>query len=193
MSPPPAKRAPARRRLLDAADRLFYGEGIQSVGIDRVIAEAGVAKGSLYYVFGSKDELVREYLDGRAEAWHRHVEERLPVRYATARERIVGVFELLGEGCDDPDYHGCPFINASAESPPGGVVESATDAHRAWIRDLLTGLAEAAGVGDPGALAAQLSLLYDGVMVSGQLDRPSDGAAAAQAAAGALVDAALRT
>src|SRR4051812_34118147 len=106
-----------RERLLEAADRLFYSEGIESVGIDRVIAEAGVAKGSLYYVFGSKDELVRAYLEGRDAAWHEHLEGELKRRYRTPRTRLVGVFEVLAEGCAEPGFRGCPFINASAESP----------------------------------------------------------------------------
>src|SRR5713101_6276687 len=156
----PPKRPAPRERLLSAADQLFYEEGICSVGIDRVIAEADVAKGSLYYVFGSKDELVRAYLGGRSEQWRGHLTQELAARYATARDRLIGVFDVLSEGCGAPGFRGCPFINASAEAKPGGVVEQATDAHRAWVRELFAGLGREAGASDPEALAAELTLLY---------------------------------
>jgi AcrR family transcriptional regulator len=191
MATAPRKRPAARDRLLRAADQLFYEEGVCSVGIDRVIAEAGVAKGSLYYVFGSKDELVRAYLGGRSEQWRAHMAHELDARYTTARERLVGVFAVLTEGCAAPGFRGCPYINASAEARPRGVVEEATDAHRAWVRELLSALAREAGCADPDALAAQLTLLYDGAMVAAQLDHDPASALPARDAAEALVRAAL--
>ena len=191
MPPRTPKRPAPRERLLSAADQLFYEEGVCSVGIDRVIAEAGVAKGSLYYVFGSKDELVRAYLGGRSEQWRGHLTAELDARYATARDRLVGVFDVLAEGCGAPGFRGCPFINASAEAKPGGVVEQATDEHRAWVRGLVSGLAAEAGAADPEGLAAQLTLLYDGAMVAAQLDRDPAAAIPARHAAEALVTAAL--
>ena len=191
MATAPRKRQAARDRLLRAADQLFYEEGVYSVGIDRVIAEAGVAKGSLYYVFGSKDELVRAYLGGRSEQWRVHMAHELDARYTTARDRLVGVFEVLAEGCAAPGFRGCPFINASAEARPGGVVQEATDSHRAWVRELLSALAREAGAVDPDGLAAQLTLLYDGAMVAAQLDHDPAAALPARDAAEALVSAAL--
>src|SRR5258708_11881000 len=71
-----AKGPSARERLLTASDELFYRDGIHSTGIDAVIAKAGVAKGSLYYIFGGKDELVAAYLRGRLHAWQQRIEER---------------------------------------------------------------------------------------------------------------------
>jgi AcrR family transcriptional regulator len=192
---PEAERTPragARERLLGAADRLFYEEGVCSVGIDRVIAEAGVAKGSLYYVFGSKEELVRAYLEERSRAWREHLGAGLEACAADARARLLGVFEVLAEAIATPGFHGCPFIAASAEAPPGGVVESCTGAHRSWVRGLLTDLARAAGAPRPETLAAQLALVYDGAMVAADLDGdPAAAADAARRAAEALVDGAL--
>src|SRR6185503_17713307 len=96
----------ARERLLDAANELFYAEGVHTVGIDRVIERAGVAKASLYNTFGSKDELVRAYLEGRharmAGRINRYIE-----RYDTPRERLLGVFEAQGETFADPTFRGC--------------------------------------------------------------------------------------
>jgi len=85
----------ARDRLLAAANELFYEEGVHTVGIDRVIERAGVAKASLYSTFGSKEELVRAYLLGRAEARQQRMSQRV-ARYDNPRDRILGLFDLLG-------------------------------------------------------------------------------------------------
>src|ERR1700743_2304952 len=111
-----------RERLLSTADELFYGEGICTVGVDRVLREADVARASLYTTFGSKEELVKAYLEQRSAAWRATVDATLPVRWATPRERILGIFAMLGEWFEAPGYHGCPFINASAESRAGSAI-----------------------------------------------------------------------
>ena len=172
-----AVRPSARERLLAAANELFYNEGVHTVGIDRVIEQAGVAKASLYNTFGSKDELVRAYLETR----HASVAERITQaveRYDTPRERLLAVFEGQGELFAQPDYRGCAFARASAESHPGDLVEQAAEAYRRWVRALLTELAARAGVPEPEVLARQLHLLYDGSGQSARMDH--DPAAAAR-------------
>src|ERR1700753_1731741 len=109
-------RRPPRERLLDAASELFYAEGVQSVGIDRVIERAGVAKASLYSTFGSKEQLVVAYLEQRAQNRQRRVNERLE-RHEDPRARIVALFELVCELVAEPNFRGCAFANASAEGP----------------------------------------------------------------------------
>jgi AcrR family transcriptional regulator len=188
MPAPGADRPSPRERLLVAADRLFYEEGVCSVGVDRILKEAGTARASLYTTYGSKEELVREYLLGRSTGWQAAVAETLPTRWDTARDRIVGIFTMLTEWFAAPGYHGCPFINASAEAAAGHAVEKVRDDHRAWVRGLFSGLAGEAGVADPDALSAQLVLLYDGAMVGAQLDHGPAPGHAAQAAAAALID-----
>src|SRR4030081_2193101 len=89
-------RQSARERLLAAASELFYAEGVQSVGIDRIIERAGVAKATLYSVFGSKDGLVRAYLTAHDEGIRERVTRELAARYTTPRERLLGVFEVQG-------------------------------------------------------------------------------------------------
>ncbi len=178
-----------RDRLLEAADELFYEEGICSVGVDRILKRADVARASLYTTYGSKDELVRAYLQRRSDAWQAYVAEVLPERWSTPAERIVGIFALLTEWFMAPGYNGCPFINASAETSSQTAVEEVRDRHRAWVRSLFEGLGREAGVRDPGALSEQLVLLYDGSMVGAQLDRSPAPGAAAQAAAAALLSA----
>ena len=80
----------ARERLLAAADELFYDEGVRTVGIDRIIEQAGVAKASLYNAFGSKEELIQAYLEGRHARVAARITKHLE-RYDTPCERIVGV------------------------------------------------------------------------------------------------------
>src|SRR5919197_1531510 len=134
----------ARERLLAAANELFYREGVHTVGIDRVIEHAGVAKASLYNAFGSKEELVRAYLEMRAEARRERIMRRVESR-DTPRERILAIYDLIGEGAADPKFRGCPFVNASAEGPPGEKVARVCADQRAWTRQLFTMLAREHG------------------------------------------------
>jgi AcrR family transcriptional regulator len=185
-----AVRPSARERLLAAANELFYNEGVHTVGIDRIIEQAGVAKASLYNTFGSKDELVRAYLETRyANVTGRIM--RAIERYDAPRERLLAVFEAQGELFAQPGYRGCAFARASAESHPGDVAEQATEGYRRWVRALLTDLAAQAGVPEPGILARQLHLLYEGSGQAIRFDRDRAAAASARAAAAVLLDAAL--
>jgi AcrR family transcriptional regulator len=179
----------ARERLLAAADELFYREGVQTVGIDRIISHAGVAKASLYSTFGSKEKLVHAYLEHR----HANLSERINralTRFRTPRDRLLGVFDALGEQFTDPEFNGCAFEMASAEAPQGSAVADQTAVFREWVRSLFTSLAKEADVADPEALARQLHLLYDGAGLSARMDRDPSAATAARAAAAALFDAA---
>ena len=185
-----AARPSARERLLASANELFYEDGVHTVGIDRVIEHAGVAKGSLYNTFGSKDELIRAYLESR----HASMEQRFGralERYDSPRDRLLGVFDVQAELFSEPGYRGCAFARASAESHPGDLVEQATADYRAWVRSLFTRLAEEAGVPDPPGLATQLHMLYDGSGLAARMDHDPSAAAAAGVAAAALLDAAL--
>ena len=190
-APRTSDRLSARDRLLAAADELFYEEGVHTVGIDRIIERAGVAKASLYNTFGSKDELVRAYLEGRHSARQERI-LRFIGRYDTPRERLLGVFDALASFAAEPGYRGCAFFNASAESLSGGPVEEVSDQSRAWTRDLFIDLSKAARVPDPEGLATHMVLLYDGATVGARMDRTASAAAvAARAVAATLLDAAL--
>ncbi len=90
----PEKRS-ARERLLAAAEELFYEQGVNTVGIDRVIERAGVAKASLYDCFGSKDELIRAYLESRQKSRQARITAGIE-RYSTPREKLLAVFEVSG-------------------------------------------------------------------------------------------------
>jgi len=145
VSPAAPERPSPRERLLQAADRLFYEEGVHSVGVDRILRDADVARASLYSTYGSKDQLLRAYLQNRSHGWQALVAEALPTRWDTARDRIVGIFEMLTEWFAAPGYHGCPFINASAEAGSNLAIQDVRDDHRAWVRAVFTGLARDAG------------------------------------------------
>jgi AcrR family transcriptional regulator len=179
----------ARERLLNAANELFYSEGVHTVGIDRVIERAGVAKASLYNTFGSKDELVKAYLESRHAAITQRITRYLE-RFGTPRERLLGVFEAQGELFAEPGFRGCAFVSASSESP-GELVEHAADDYRRWVRTLLTDLAREAGAPAPELLGRQLHMIYDGGSLSARMDHDPAAATAARAAAGTLLDAAL--
>lgn len=160
----------ARERLLDVAYRLFYTEGIHAVGVDRVIAEAGVAKATLYAHFASKDELVAAYLARHSDRWAAAVEQRAALaRSAPATPIALTPFDVLAERAAGPDYRGCPFINAAAELPGPGPVADQIAAHRRRVRATFSVL-----IGEPGsdlALLAMIVALYDGAMSAAYLDR----------------------
>jgi AcrR family transcriptional regulator len=183
-------RPSARERLLASANELFYDEGIQTVGIDRVIEHAGVAKASLYNTFGSKEELIRAYLDARRESLATRITANVE-RFTTPRDRLLGVFDAQHAIITDSEYRGCAFARASAEARPGSCVMDAAKAYRAWIRSLFARLADEAGVPDPDALARQLHLLYDGAGQAARMDGDLSASLEARASAELLLDAAL--
>jgi AcrR family transcriptional regulator len=184
-----AAKPSARERLLAAANELFYAEGVQTVGIDRIIEHAGVAKASLYNSFGSKEELVRAYLEARHAASTGRITAAM-AGHTDPRDKLLAIFDAQGEQAARPDFRGCAFVAASAEARPGGCVEKAADDYRGWVRTLLTELAEQAGAAEPAELAGQLYLLYDGSMLAARMDRNPAAAVTARAAAAVLLDAA---
>jgi AcrR family transcriptional regulator len=183
-------RRPARERLLAAADELFYEEGVNLVGIDRVIERAGVAKASLYDCFGSKQELIRAYLQQRHEARQLRLRERL-ARCATPAEKILAVFDSMAEVAARADFRGCAFARASAEARPGSSVKAMCDESRAWMLGLFADLARQAGAADPDRVAQQLRLLYDGALVSAHVDTSTSAVANARAMAQLVLSASM--
>ncbi|MFD7880007.1 TetR/AcrR family transcriptional regulator [Streptomyces sp. NPDC059766] len=187
-----AAKMSARERLLEAANELFYGEGVQTVGIDRVIEHAGVAKASLYNTFGSKEGLVCAYLELRYVRMRDRITRTL-TRFRTPREQLLGVFDALGEAFTDPGYNGCAFVRATAETAEDSAIRQVADNYRAWVRALFTDLAAASGYAAPEVLARQLHLLYDGASQSARMDRDPSAATTARTAAAALLDVAPLT
>src|ERR1700710_1862347 len=110
------RRRSARDRRLETADRLFYDEGIHNVGIDRVLEQSGVAKGSLYYNFSGKDDLVRTYLHNRHAKWADRIDED-PGGAPTPDGKILAFFDAWAVLFAHPDSRGCAFLNPAAEAP----------------------------------------------------------------------------
>jgi AcrR family transcriptional regulator len=184
---PEQRRRTAKQRILQAADDLFYNEGIHAVGIDRVIARAGVAKGSLYYSFTGKDDLVREYLTRRHGMWAERVTAGIEA-HTDPRERILAVYDVLGALFAQPDFRGCAFMNATAEAAPDSVEAQAASAFRAWVHTLFLDLAMDAGAADPKQLAQTLVLLYDGAVATAQMDKAPEAARTARHTAELVLD-----
>jgi AcrR family transcriptional regulator len=163
-----AKRPSARERLLAASDELFYRDGVHSTGIDAVIEKAGVAKGSLYYIFGGKDELVAAYLRGRHDAWRQRI-EAAQAGADDPDEKILAVFDAIADYVSLPGFRGCPFVNASAEAPAGESQQLAIKEYRDWLRQSFRELAADTGVADREALADALIVLYDGALATAEM------------------------
>ena len=144
----------ARDRLLDAASELFYEHGVHTVGIDTIIERAAVAKATLYSAFGSKEELVRAYLEAR------HASRRAAVLAEMAlhddpRGKLLALFDVLVTTLKQPGFRGCAFANASAESGPDSAAAEVTRKARAWLLGVMAEQATALDVaeGRPGATA----------------------------------------
>jgi len=165
-----AEPSAARRRVLDTATRLFYGEGIRAVGIDRIIAEADVAKATFYNHFPSKDDLVLAYIEEQDEKGRAAV-AALPAK--SPREMIFAVMARIGDAAAARDWRGCPFINAAAEyTDPNSAVRQAIDARRAWYRGVLRKHLTADSDPTPSLTAALLVAMSDGLLESSYLDDP---------------------
>jgi AcrR family transcriptional regulator len=181
----------ARERLLAAADELFYAEGVHVVGVDRVVERAGVTKATLYNTFGSKDDLVRSYLE---EHMRRRKERiaRILAAHESPRDGILGIFAEIEELLAGSKFRGCRFISAAAESRPGDASEVMARQYRAWVWSVFTDLAKEAGSSEPKQLGRRLLLLYDGAAVAARMDPDRNAAAdAMHSAVVALLEAAI--
>ncbi|MFE2297258.1 TetR/AcrR family transcriptional regulator [Streptomyces sp. NPDC059445] len=177
----------AREQALDAAERLFYGRGIQAVGMDDVRGASGVSLKRLYQLFPAKEHLVEAYLERRDVRWRARLAEHVDSRREPDR-RILAVFDWLGLWFAEPDFRGCAWINAYGELGAASErVAAQTRTHKAAFRAYLAGLVSAAG--RPAALGDQLFLLAEGAMVTAGVDGSAEPAAQARAAAQLLLDA----
>jgi AcrR family transcriptional regulator len=189
--PVPASTAPspARERILNAASDAFYRRGIGAVGVDAIVADADVAKATLYRHFRSKDDLVVAFLRRRDERWRGWLRAEVERRSPDPAGRPLAVFDALGAWFASDDFRGCAFINAAAEiADPEHPARAAVQEHKRlcgrYLEDLL------AGAGRPGADAdaAALLLLIEGAMVSALIERGPAPAGRARAAAARILD-----
>lgn len=181
-----------RERLLAVAGDLFYRQGIRSVGVDEIVAEANVAKMSLYRCFASKDELAAAYLTERDERYWRWWDATVALHPDKSRRQIRALFLSLADRTTRPGWRGCPFTNAATEFPETDhPARKIAEANKRELHHRLRALATAAGARHPAALADQLVLLFEGAYTTAQtfgIDGPAKSVAAA---ADALVAAQL--
>jgi AcrR family transcriptional regulator len=176
-----------RDRILDGAQRLFYAQGIQAVGMDRIRDVSGVSLKRLYQCYPSKDALVIAYLERRDHEWTQALDDHVE-RVRDPRERVLAVFGYLDEWFRTADFRGCSFINAFGElGPTSPGVAALAQAHKRALRTRLARLAAATGAGDPEALADQLLLLVEGAIVAAAMGTATGPAHRARAAADALL------
>ncbi|PGH47994.1 TetR family transcriptional regulator [Streptomyces sp. Ru87] len=157
---------PGARRALVAAERLFYERGIHAVGVDLIAAEAGVTKKTLYDRFGSKEQIVVEYLAARDERWRAYLAERLDGAGPPA-DRILAVFVASESWAAEHSSKGCSMVNAHAEiSDPAHPAYGIITGQKRWMLDLFTDLARGLPVPDPERLGRALMLLHEGALVA---------------------------
>ncbi|MGZ6734595.1 MAG: TetR/AcrR family transcriptional regulator [Nocardioides sp.] len=166
----PKRTSAARERILATADRLFYDEGVQAVGIQRIIAEAGVTRVTLYRHFPSKDDLVAAYLQRRSAYDHAQIDGIIE----SHRDDPRGALSELATALTRDDFgslrRGCPFINASAEFTGSHVARVMAREIRSWVTEQIAGLLRALDHADPRGTAEQLMMVRTGAVVSGSLD-----------------------
>ena len=175
------------QRLLDAAERLFYERGVQAVGVDAVVAEAGVATKTLYAHFGSKDGLVEAYLRRRDRRWLDWLRNAVDTA-ESGPARVFAVFDALTQWFTQPNYNGCAFINIAGELATSPTARSIARDHKAALRALLADVAAGSGVTDHTTLADRLMLLVEGAIITAHVERDGAAAQRARSAAAALLE-----
>jgi len=183
--------AGARERLLDAASRLFYEEGIQAVGIQKIIEEANTVKASLYAHFKSKDELVAAYLQREYDRAQVDVETLL--QGLTGRRKLLRLFDALAEAMAQPGFCGCAYCNASVEiiarDHPATPIARA---YRAWWSQFMIGLVREAGAASPEKVGAAALLLFEAAQTAGRLGQGTQAVKDARWAVERLLDHGVR-
>ncbi|MFF1595097.1 TetR/AcrR family transcriptional regulator [Streptomyces sp. NPDC058286] len=156
---------PAGRRIVAAAEELFYNRGITSVGVDLIAEQSGVTKRTLYNQFGSKDQLVATYLAERDQRWRSLVRAAVDACDGPV-EAVTAPFDAL-RTWSEANTRGCAFINALAELPdPSHPAHRIAANQKLWLLNLFKELATTAGCSSPAALAAQLLVLHEGALAT---------------------------
>ena len=160
----------ARERILETASRLFYRDGLRATGVDTIIAESGVAKMSFYRHFPSKSDLIEEFLRRRHDRWMAWFTQAVERRLKKPGAGMEAVADALREWFAEPDFRGCAFINAVAETPlPQAEQNAIARQHKEQLRSFLEKLAERLNWNDPRSSAAQAMIIIEGTIVRAQM------------------------
>jgi AcrR family transcriptional regulator len=183
----------SRDTIVEAADALFYGRGIQSVGMDDIRTAAGVSLKKLYSVFPSKESLVIAVLASRHEVWESGIAHAVNLS-TTPRDKLLAMYDFLEQWFGEESFRGCGFINAFGElgATSPAIVTIARE-HKESFQRYVEELVRAAGLSGPDAeeLAAELALLAEGAQTTAAIAGTVAPAAIARRAATTLIDAAL--
>lgn len=181
-----------REKILNTASNLFQTQGINSTGVDTIVAVAGTTKMTLYKYFNSKEILILEVLKQGHQDFQTWLNDKLSTNTKKPGEKIQKLFDYIEEWVTSPDFNGIGFIKASAEFPKENSLvhqlsAEQSDQFREYIRQLVT----EANIQDADGLSLQLSLLFKGAVQAEQLKRGSDAIKYAKKAAKILIDGAL--
>lgn len=181
-----------QERILEAASELFYSQGIKATGVEAIVKLAGTNKMTLYKYFPSKDDLVVAFLRKRDADFTRWFVDQINSKADQPKNKLLAVFDVIGEWLEIPEFRGCAFINAAAEFPiEGNPVHQVSAEFYDQFRNYISGLAGQCGIPSPDSLALQLSLLVEGAIVSEQMKRHSGAAEQAKQAARVLIESRL--
>lgn len=163
-------KAKTRQKLLAAARKLFYENGICATGVSAVAEGAGVTKMTLYAHFPSKDDLVVAYLEDNDRRWREFLEEKHS-GYEDSRDRLLAVCDAYREYFTAREMRGCAFVNCAAEFPdPDHPARQVIGRHKAGVRERLRDLAAEAGAKEPVELAERLFVVLEGAYVTSALE-----------------------
>jgi AcrR family transcriptional regulator len=180
-------------RIRAAARDLFYRRGIRAVGVDEIVARAGVTKPSLYRGFASKDALAVACLEDFSAALQARLERALAAHPGAPRDGLMAFLTDLAERTARPGYRGCGLSNAAIEHPdPDHPARVAALASKRELRASLEGIARGIGAGEPEALADGLLLLVEGAFATGQIFGAGGPARNLARTADTLIEASLR-
>lgn len=183
-----ASTSPKRDHLMATAWRLFYRDGLRVVGIDTILAEAGVAKMTLYNHFASKEELIIAILEKRDLEFRASLMAHIESAGADPTRRLLAVFDWLEAWFASEGFKGCVFIRAVSEYPdPDHPIHQTAWRHKIAVKAALADLCTAADARDPAALAETLSLLIDGAIVTAHATQSTAPARSVRATAAALL------
>jgi AcrR family transcriptional regulator len=180
-----------REQLVDTAIDLFYRDGFHATGIDKILAESGVAKMTLYKHFKSKDELILAALRKRDEIFRNQFMQDVESRAKKPRERLLAMFDTLEDWFADKDFSGCIFINAAAEYPEmDNPIHTTCAENKRLLVKYVIELAEQAGAKDANLLGNGLSLLIEGAVIMYYVGNQKNAAKQAKASAQLLMQSA---
>jgi AcrR family transcriptional regulator len=164
------KTSAARQRIIETALRLFYAHGTRAVGIDRIIAESGVAKMSFYNHFASKADLIAAFLDERHARWMSWFRAALDARRTRNHTNLATVADVLREWFAAPDFHGCAFINILAETDRSATRErDIARRHKDELLALLVEQARKDGVRRPTESGRLALIVVEGAIVRAEM------------------------